>query len=383
MNAAQNWIRGGLDGMPHDVRLDAGGVDVRGELIRHAHERMQHAMRQLPQYGGKTVRLDALMQLHAPMSMVRLDASLGGRTNAAVFGDNTPIDRPRGKLYGQLLDAIPAITIPVGRETYNLLEGDVQGAWKPWKQGQNNDANPYTYGYQEGAQLPVHTWYADILDPDWLQTAIRGEIGIDHRSGELAGLMRGAQELQFNLLRDGITGHTGYSLASLPMARVATATAWSAGMSDATVDTCTGEVVKAIADQMIAAPIAFKPQRVLVSSTLRALLVGRTNYAGGGGVGAWQMFRMKLAAALEIGEDAITTVNFLNGIGGSGVHGIWIPMDEDGDRAGYHGRVVSLSPTIVDSFPRDGRLLTRYAFRGGANVQPVSDGALMIHVTVS
>ena len=384
MNFALSWTRTGSI-IPADVRLDADmdPVEAREEIITRAHARLQWAMRQLPQHAGKTVRLDALLKLHEPMSMVRLDASLTGRTNAAVFGDNTPIDRPRGLKYNQLLDAIPAIRVPVGKETYNLLEGDVSGKWAAYKQGHTNAANPYTYAYQEGSTLPMHTWYADIFEPDWLTTAIRGEIGIDYRSRELAGLMRGAQELQYTLLRSGITGFVAHSLQSLPMCRVATATAWSTSMSDATIDTSTGEVTYAIAAQKIAAPVAFQPQRVYVASVLHATLIGRSNYAGGGNQGAWEMFRAKLAAAVGVGVDAIQVVDFLNNIGGTGVHGVWIPMDESGERDGYHGRVVALSPTIVDSFPVEGRLLTRYGVRMGGNIQPVFDGALMIHITVS
>lgn len=383
MNARLSWLQGNSRILPSDVRLDAAdGAAVRGDIIRQAHARINAALRYVGD-GGRTVRLDALQALHAPLTMVRLDAGLAARTNAEAFGA-TVIDRPRGLDYDPLLTDIPAISVPVGAETYNMYEGDVSGKMLPYMQGQNNAVNPFRASYQETVQLPVHTWYADDVENDWLDAAIQGEIGIDRRPAIVEAIQRSATDTQYTLLRSGITGYTAHTLQSLPMARKQmSAVTWSATMTDAEIDTGTAEIVRAIAAQRIASPKAFQPKRIRVASSIHAVLVGRTNYAGGGSVNAYDLFAAKLAAGARVPTSAVEVVDYLNDIGGSGLHGVWIPMDPAPGRGGYHGRIVAMSPTIVASWPHEGRLLTRWAVRIGGNIQPITDGALMIHVPVS
>lgn len=359
------------------IHLDsADPVTARRQAIDHGYERLVATCRQLGRPAPARALVDAA---HGALSLVRMDASPAAVGTAQVFGAD-PIYRPRGLDYASLLDAIPAISIPAGKTSYNLHEGDVSGSWKVFGPGKSNALNPYQGDYNETAPLPVLTYYADLIEPDWLQQIIIGDHGVDHRPAELAALQRGALRTQYSLLTTGITGQIAYNLQTLPMARRSTASTWSSSMSDANVDTYTGEVITAIEEHRIAAPVAFRPRRAYVSSTLMALLAGRSAYAAGGERSALDLFRGKFAG---IGINDVGRADWLNGIGGTGIHGVYLPMDEDAERDGYTGRVVAMSPTMVDSFQAEGRLVQRWALRIGGLVQPVPDGGLMVLVSAS
>lgn len=363
-----------------DVRLDADPVDVRRRVAEQGYAALARTSQQL----GRPVPAKALfMQAHRALSLgstaARMDATLAGRTTGSPFGDQ-PVHRIRGLDYASFLDAVPAVTIPSGKTAYNLIEGDVKGTWKAFAPGQTNAVNPYRGSESEQASLPVITLYADLDEPDWCERLIQGETGIDHRPAELAALQMGAEDFQYSLLTTGVTGYIGHNLRTLPMCRVVGPDTWSASMSDANIDTYTGSVAKIIAAQKIASPKAFQPRRAYVSSTLMALLVGRSNFAGGGSNSALDLFRAKLAA---VGITQVEAADWLNDIGGTNSHGVWIPMDQASGRVGYTGRVVAMSPTMVDSFQHEGRLVQRWGMRLGGLVQPHFDGSLMILIPAS
>lgn len=361
-----------------DVRLDANPVDVRRQVAEAGYAALARVSQQL---GRGVPSREAVLDVHRHLSLadVRMDATLTGRTTGSPFGDQ-PVYRARGLDYAALLDAIPAVTIPSGMTAYNLIEGDVKGAWKAFAPGQSNSVNPYTGSEAETATLPVITVYADLVDPDWCEALVNGARQIDHRPAELDALQIGAEEFQHSLLTTGVTGYIAHNLRTLPMARVVDANTWSASMSDANIDTYTASVAKAIASHKITAPRAFQPRRAYVSSTLMALLVGRSNYAGGGNNSALDVFKAKLAAT---GITQVEAADWLNDIGGTGVHGVFVPMDRAPGIQGYTGRVVAMSPTLVDSFQHEGRLVQRWGMRLGGLIQPHFDGSLMILVTAS
>ena len=364
------------------IRLDSigAGAQARTAVMRAGYESLQHSVQQLPARGRpKLPRWEDYAGAQAAMSLnVRMDATTFAQTTNAPLNNGNPYDRPRGLDYPSLLSAIPVAPIAPGAESYNLRYRDVSGSWKVFQAGQSNALNPYVPAVSEDAPLPILTAYADEVDNDWLTDLSEGHAGVDHMPATLAALQRGALEWQYNLLTVGIAGLQAHNLTTLPMTRVGTASTWSTSMTDAQIDTYTGEVITAIANHQIAAPMAFRPRRAFVASSLIALLASRSNYAGGGNGGAWGMFQAKLAA---LGISEIVRVDWLNRIT-STTHGIWIPMDELPDRAaGATERVVAMSPTMVASWTHEGRLVKRWATRVGGLIQPIKDGALMIEVT--
>ena len=361
------------------IRLDSigAGVQARTAVMRAGYESLQHSVQQLPTRSRPRLpRWEDYAGAQAAMS-IRMDATTFAQTTNAPLNNGNPYDRVRGLDYQSLLSAIPAAPIAPGAESYNLRYRDVSGSWKVFQAGQSNQLNPYVPAVSEDAPLPILTAYADEIDNDWLTELTEANAGVNHLPATLAALQRGALEWQYTLLTTGIAGLQAHNLSTLPMTRVGTASTWSTSMTDAQIDTYTGEVIAAIAAHVIAAPMAFKPRRVFVASSLIALLAGRSNYAGGGNGGAWGMFQAKLGA---LGISEIVRVDWLNRIT-SAAHGIWIPMDELPDRAaGATERVVAMSPTMVASWTHEGRLVKRWAVRVGGLIQPTRDGALMIEV---
>ena len=362
-----------------DVRLDANPVDVRRQVAEHGYTALARTCQQL---GRPVPSRDVVTRAHRVLSLgmtsARMDATLAGRTTGSPWGDS-PVYRIRGLDYAAFLDAIPVVTIAAGKTAYNHIEGDVSGAWKAFAPGQSNAVNPYKGSEAERETYPVITLYADLVEPDWAERLVQGETGIDHRPAELAALQMGAEDFQYTLLTTGVTGYIAHNLLTLPMARVVGADTWSTSMTDANIDSYLANVAKYIADRKIAAPLAFQPRRAYVASTLMALL-NRSNFAGGGTTDAQALLRSKLAMQ---GITQVEAADWLNNIGGSGQHGIFIPMDQAPRRVGYTGRVVAMSPTMVDSFQHEGKLVQRWGMRLGGLVQPHFDGSLMILVPAS